>query len=48
MDNAFIEKLTEITEENLSDPGFGVEQLAKKMSMSYSSLWPHTVLRKPA
>ncbi len=39
MDNAFLKKLTEITEENLSDPGFGVDKLARKMNMSYSSLW---------
>jgi len=39
MENAFLKKLEEIIEENLSDSGFGVEQLAAKMSMSYSSLW---------
>lgn len=38
MENAFLKKLTEITESNFSDPQFGVEELAQKMSLSYSTL----------
>ncbi len=39
MENTFLRKLTDITEAHLSDPDFGVDQLAHKMNMSYSSLW---------
>lgn len=38
MDKAFIKKLTEITESNLSDPKFGVVELANEAGTSYSNL----------
>lgn len=38
MENAFIRKLTEIIETNLGDPRFGVDELARIMNVSYSSL----------
>ncbi len=34
----YIDKLTEIVEENFSNSSFGVEELAKEMGMSHSSL----------
>ena len=38
MEKTFLKKLTEITEANISNPQFGVDELAGKMGMSYSSL----------
>ena len=34
----YIDKLTEIVEENFSNTGFGVAELAKEMGISHSSL----------
>jgi len=43
MENAFISRLTQIIEANISDPKLGVDELARKMGMSYISL--HRKLR---
>lgn len=39
MEKDFLKKLTEITEANLSNPQFGVNELAREMNMSRSSLF---------
>ncbi|MCX6224741.1 MAG: helix-turn-helix domain-containing protein, partial [Bacteroidia bacterium] len=39
MEQSFLKKLTEITEAKLSDPQFGVNELAREMGMSTTSLY---------
>jgi len=39
MDQTFIDQLTRITEENLTNEQFSVEELASAMGMSYTSLY---------
>ncbi|MCX6224903.1 MAG: AraC family transcriptional regulator, partial [Bacteroidia bacterium] len=49
MEQDFLKKLTEITEANLSNPQFGVDELSREMGMSRSSLFRklHASTQKP-
>jgi AraC-like DNA-binding protein len=39
IDQEFLRELREVIEENLSDPGFNVDQLSRKLYMSHATLY---------